>query len=248
MSTSSSLFLSWCGESVFAKSGSRGADVFDPTTINHQPSNHQTIKTIQPITTIIFDLGGVLIDWNPSYLYRKLLSSEAEIDHFLSNIATSDWNEAQDAGRSLAEGTALLVEQHPEYEALIRAFYGRWPEMLGGPIIGTVEILTQLKQEAKYDLFALTNWSAETWPIALREYDFLSWFKGVLVSGEEKMRKPTPAFYLLLEERFPLQLATSLFIDDNLRNVEAARALGLRSIHFHSPEQLSEELRNFGIH
>ena len=119
--------------------------------------------------------------------------------------------------------------------------------MLGGPITGTVDILTQLKQEGKYDLFALTNWSAETWPVALQEYDFLSWFQGILVSGVEKMRKPTPAFYHLLEERFPLKLSTSLFIDDNLRNVEAARALGLRSIHFHSPEQLHEELREFGI-
>jgi len=139
------------------------------------------------------------------------------------------------------------VEQYPEYEALIRAFYGRWPEMLGGPIAGTVDILTHLKKEGEYDLFALTNWSAETWPIALQEYEFLSWFQGVLVSGEEKMRKPTPAFYHLLEERFPLQLSTSLFIDDNLRNVEAARALGLRSIHFHSAEQLREELLNLNI-
>jgi 2-haloacid dehalogenase len=215
-----------------------------PSTINHQPSNHQTIK---PITTLIFDLGGVLIDWNPRYLYRKLLNSEAEIDHLLSNITTSDWNEAQDAGRSLAEGTALLAQQHPEYEELIRAFYGRWPEMLGGPIAGTVDILTRLKQDKQYDLFALTNWSAETWPVTLQEYDFLSWFQGVLVSGEEKMRKPTPAFYQLLEERFPLKLSTSLFIDDNLRNVEAARALGLRSIHFHSPEQLREGLQKFEI-
>lgn len=184
----------------------------------------------------------MLIDWNPRYLYRKLFKSEAEVDHFLTHITTSDWNEAQDAGRSLEEGTALLVDAHPEYEQLIRAFYGRWPEMLGGSIAGTVDILTQLKEEGKYDLFALTNWSGETWPIALKEYDFLSWFQGVLVSGEEKMRKPAPAFYQLLEERFPLKLSTSLFIDDNLRNVEAARVLGLRSIHFQSPEQLRGEL------
>jgi 2-haloacid dehalogenase len=210
-------------------------------------TNHQNHPTIEPITTIIFDLGGVLIDWNPRYLYRKLLPGESEIDYFLENITTSDWNEAQDEGRSLAAGTEILVNQHPEYEQLIRAFYGRWPEMLGGPIAGTVALLAQLKEEKTYDLFALTNWSAETWPIALREYDFLSWFQGVLVSGEEKMRKPTPAFYQLLEERFPLQLSTSLFIDDNLRNVEAARRLGLRSIHFHSPEQLKEELLKLGI-
>lgn len=213
-----------------------------PLTPNHNALNQ---STIEPITTIIFDLGGVLIDWNPRYLYRKLLANEAEIEHFLTHIATSDWNEAQDAGRSLADGTALLVAKHPAYETLIRAFYGRWPEMLGGPIQETVEILRELKTAGRYDLFALTNWSAETWPVALAEYDFLHWFQGVLVSGEEKMRKPAPAFYRLLEERFPLQLSTSLFIDDNLRNVEAARALGLRSIHFQSPDQLREEMTAF---
>lgn len=200
---------------------------------------------MEPIQTIIFDLGGVLIDWNPRYLYRKLLDDEAKIEHFLAHIATSDWNEAQDAGRSLAEGTELLVAKHPEYETLIRAFYGRWPEMLGGAIEGTVGILRTLKTAGEYDLFALTNWSAETWPVALREYDFLHWFQGVLVSGEEKMRKPAPAFYKLLEQRFPLKLSSSLFIDDNLRNVEAARALGLRSIHFQSPEALQLELAEY---
>jgi 2-haloacid dehalogenase len=195
-----------------------------------------------PIETIIFDLGGVLIDWNPRYLYRKLLPTEQEIEHFLTHIATSDWNEAQDAGRSLADGTATLVAKHPEHAALIQAFYDRWPEMLGGPIQGTVRLLQQLRDQDRYALFALTNWSAETWPIALEQYDFLHWFQGVLVSGQEQMRKPSPAFYHLLEERFPLQLATSLFIDDNLRNVQAAEALGLRSIHFQSPEQLHEAL------
>lgn len=119
--------------------------------------------------------------------------------------------------------------------------------MLGGPISGTVDILRSFKEEGKYQLFALTNWSFETWPIALAEYDFLHWFEGVLVSGEERMRKPAPAFYRLLEERFPLQLSTSLFIDDNLRNVKAARELGLRSIHFQSPEQLKRELLEYGV-
>lgn len=198
---------------------------------------------MNPIQTIIFDLGGVLIDWNPRYLYRQLLPDEDAVSHFLEHIATGDWNEEQDAGRTLAEGTELLVAQHPQHEALIRAFYGRWPEMLGGPIPGTVDLFRRLKA-AGWPLYALTNWSAETWPVALERYDFLGWFDGVLVSGAERMRKPNPAFYQLLEQRFSIELATSLFIDDNLRNVEAARALGMRSIHFESPEQLGEALGN----
>ncbi|RMF03488.1 MAG: HAD family phosphatase [Bacteroidetes bacterium] len=195
-----------------------------------------------PIETIIFDLGGVLIDWNPRYLYRKLLPNEAAVDHFLTHIATNDWNEAQDAGRSLAEGTAWLVNKHPEQRELIEAFYGRWEEMLGGPIPEVVDLLRELKYDKQFPVYALTNWSAETFPIARARYDFLQWFDGILVSGEEKMRKPQAEFYQLLEERFPLKLATSLFIDDNARNVAAAKALGLRSIHYQNPTQLRQEL------
>lgn len=200
-----------------------------------------------PIQTIIFDLGGVLIDWNPRYLYRKLFESEAEMERFLAEVTTSDWNEEQDGGRSLAEATNLLIAQHPSQETMIRAFYDRWTEMLGGPISNTVDILTQLKEEENYPLFALTNWSAETWPIALEHFEFLHWFEGVLVSGQENMRKPNPRIYKLLEERFPLTLETSLFIDDNLRNVMAARELGLRTIHFQNPQQLREELSAHGV-
>ncbi len=202
---------------------------------------------MQPIQTIIFDLGGVLSDWDPRYLYRILFDSETEMEHFLATVTTPDWNEEQDAGRSLAEATDLLVQQFPAQADMIRAFYNRWTEMLGGPIAGTLAILEQLHQAKRYDLFALTNWSAETWPIATDLYPFLGWFQGVLVSGQEKMRKPNPVFYRLLEERFPLKLQSSLFIDDNLRNVEAARALGLRTIHFHSSEQLRVDMREYGV-
>lgn len=200
-----------------------------------------------PIKTIIFDLGGVLIDWDPRYLYRKLFDSETEMERFLAEVTTSDWNEEQDGGRSLAEATNLLIAQHPTQEALIRAFYDRWTEMLGGAISGTVDILTQLRKEGNYPLYALTNWSAETWPVALEHFEFLHWFEGVLVSGQENMRKPNPLIYKLLEERYPLTLTNALFIDDNLRNVMAARELGLRTIHFQSPEQLRTALGGYGI-
>lgn len=199
------------------------------------------------INTIIFDLGAVLVDWNPHYLYRNLFADEQEMKDFLATITTPDWNEEQDAGRSLQEGTELLVQQHPHHEANIRAFYGRWEEMLGDAIAGTVEIFKQLKESGNYKIYALTNWSAETFPVALERYDFLNWFDGIVVSGTEKMRKPNPAFYQLLLDRYNVKAEEALFIDDNLRNVLAAEKLGIKSIHFSSAEQLKAELEKLKI-
>lgn len=192
--------------------------------------------------TIIFDLGAVLIDWNPHYLYRKIFDKEAEMLHFLENICTPDWNEAQDAGRSLEEATEMLVAKHPEQEENIRAFYGRWNEMLGGTIEGTVDIFRELKESQKYKLYALTNWSAETFPVAQERYDFLGWFDGIVVSGTEKDRKPFESFYNTLLNRYQINPEDAVFIDDNLRNIKAAEKLGIDSIHFTSPEALREEL------
>jgi 2-haloacid dehalogenase len=199
------------------------------------------------INTIIFDLGAVLIDWNPHYLYRSLFADEQEMKDFLANICTSDWNEEQDAGRSLQEGTDLLVAQYPEHEANIRAFYSRWIAMLGEPLHGTVAIFKQLKASGKYKIYALTNWSAETFPFALERYDFLNWFDGIVMSGAEKMRKPDPAFYQLLLDRYDVKAAEALFIDDNYRNILAAEKMGIKSIHFTSPEALKEELKRLDV-
>lgn len=199
------------------------------------------------INTIIFDLGAVLVDWNPYYLYRNLFTDEKEMKDFLANITTPDWNEEQDAGRSLQEGTDLLVQQHPHHEANIRAFYSRWEEMLGNVIEGSVAIFKLLKDSGKYKIYALTNWSAETFPVALQRYEFLNWFDGIVVSGTEKMRKPNPAFYQLLLDRYHVNASEALFIDDNLRNVLAAEKLGIRSIHFSSAQQLKVELEKLKI-
>jgi 2-haloacid dehalogenase len=199
------------------------------------------------INTIIFDLGGVLIDWNPRYVYRTIFKTEEEIDWFFENIATHDWNENQDAGYPLDAATEDLIKKHPEWEKEIRAYYGRWEEMLGGPIQETVEIFRQLKQNPNLKTYALTNWSAETFPIALQRFDFLHWFDGRLVSGEEKTRKPFPEFYQRLLHRYHINPAAALFIDDNLRNVKAAEALGITGIHFQNPEQLRESLRTMNL-
>jgi 2-haloacid dehalogenase len=199
------------------------------------------------INTIIFDLGAVLIDWNPNHLYRKLIADDSQRQHFLTHICSPDWNEEQDAGRSLAEGTELLVAQFPEHEANIRVFYGRWEEMLGGPIEGTLEIFKQLKDSGRYKLYALTNWSAETFEIALHRFHFLSWFDGIVVSGTEKIRKPNPDFYKLLLSRYQVNANEALFIDDNLRNVQAAEEIGIASIHYQNAEQLKLALSEKGV-
>ena len=199
------------------------------------------------INTIIFDLGGVLIDWNPRYVYRTVFKTEKEIDWFFENIATHDWNENQDAGYPIAKGTEELVAKYPEWEKEIRAYYGRWTEMLGGSIHDTVEIFRQLKQKPELKTYALTNWSAETFPIALERFDFLHWFDGRVVSGEEKTRKPFPEFYQRLLNRYNVNPTLSLFIDDNLRNVKAAEELGIKGIHFHNPNQLSEALNKIEL-
>ncbi|MDX2047035.1 MAG: HAD family phosphatase [Chitinophagaceae bacterium] len=199
------------------------------------------------INTIIFDLGGVLIDWNPKYVYEKIFSSAEEIKWFFDNICTADWNEEQDAGRPLHEATELLVKQFPRHEANIRAYYDRWEEMLGGPIHETVEIFRKLRQNKNNRIFALTNWSAETFPVALQKYDFLHWFDGRVVSGEEKTRKPFPVIYKTLIERFSINPADALYTDDNVRNLHPAKDLGMYTIHFQSPQQFAKELGLLGI-
>lgn len=199
------------------------------------------------INTIIFDLGGVLIDWSPMYVYRDYFDSVEKRDYFFGHICTPDWNEEQDAGRSIVEATQLLVEQFPEWEQPIRDFYGRWTEMLNGPIHDTVDILKTLKDSGRYKLYALTNWQADLFNIALVRYNFLHWFDGRVVSGEEKMRKPFPEFYQLLLNRYNVDPATAVFIDDNARNVQAAEKLGITSVLFESPAQLKDDLIHHNI-
>lgn len=200
------------------------------------------------IKAIIWDLGGVLIDWNPKYVFTETYFESAEKrDYFFTHICTNDWNEEQDAGRSIVEATQELVTAHPGWEKAIRDYYGRWTEMLKSPIYDTVDIFRHLKDSNKYKLYALTNWQANLFDIALVRYDFLHWFDGRVVSGEEKTRKPFPEFYQRLLTRYNINPAEALFIDDNLRNVKAAEDLGIKSIHFQSPEQLKQEFRNISV-
>lgn len=193
------------------------------------------------IASVVFDLGGVLIDWNPRHLYRKLIADTAEMDYFLDHICPLSWNEHQDAGRPLAEATAIQCAAFPEYRELIRAYYGRWDEMLVGAIEGAVELLNDLHAR-NIPLYALTNWSAETFPIAQARYEFLKLFRTIVMSGEEKLVKPNPAFFERLQHRCALQPHRTLFIDDNLANIQSASRLGYHVHHFRDPQCLAAEL------
>lgn len=200
------------------------------------------------IDNIIFDLGGVLVDWDPKYLYSKVFNNdEKRINSFLTEVCTPEWNIEQDAGRSLAEATQLLVEKFPEQEDYIRLFYDRWEEMIRGEVRGTVTLLEKLKKVDAHNLYALTNWSAETFPVALERFDFLGFFQGIVVSGEEKTRKPFRRIYEILFDRYEVDPRSSIFIDDSLPNVETAIELGMTGIHFRHPEQLAADLRALDI-
>ena len=190
---------------------------------------------------VVFDLGGVLIDWDPRYLYRKLLADEAAVEEFLATVCTPEWNAELDRGRPFAEGVAELAERHPEHAAAIAAYHQRWPEMLAGDLPDTVEVLAELRA-AGVPLYALTNWSAETFAITRERFEFLDWFDGLLVSGEEGMTKPDPAFFQLLLDRFGLDPGATVLVDDAEANVAAARELGIDAIRFTGPGQLRREL------
>lgn len=198
------------------------------------------------INAVVFDLGGVLIDWNPRYLYRKIFDNEEEMEWFLSEICTPEWNVQQDAGKLFSVATAELSAKYPEQSDKIALYYGRWEEMLGGEIKGTAEILHELKT-AGMPLYGLTNWSAEAFPGTYQKYDSLKMFDGIVVSGFEKIMKPDHAIYRVLIERYRINPAESVYIDDNRANADAAAVLGFNPIHFTSPEKLRTELRSLGL-
>lgn len=199
------------------------------------------------IDTVVFDLGGVLIEWNPRYLFRKLMTDDSQIERFLREVCNAEWNEKLDAGRSWSEAVAELVATHPDQSPYIHAYWERWNEMMLGEIKGTVEILEQIKRGGKYRLFALSNWSAETFPYAVARFPFLKFFESIVVSGQEKMIKPDAGFFRLLMERHHVEPAKSVFIDDVAKNIAAARALGFHTVHFHSPEDLRYNLADLGL-
>jgi 2-haloacid dehalogenase len=197
-------------------------------------------------TTVVFDLGGVLVDWNPRHLYRGMFEDERAMEDFLTTVCTPAWNECQDAGRSIAEAEAELLQRHPKHETLIRAFYGQFDRMLAGPIQGTVAVLEELHARGT-PLYALSNWSAETFAHARRRFPFLERFRGIVVSGEIRLIKPDPRIFRHLLDTHGLTAGDCVFIDDSAKNVAGARAAGLHAIHFRDPDSLRAELRNYRL-
>lgn len=200
------------------------------------------------IEAVIFDLGGVLVDWNPEYLYAKIFKNDAKkMTWFLNTVCTPAWNMEQDAGRTFEEGIEILTTAYPEYEPEIRSFFERWEEMIKSENKGTVLILNLLSELNKVKLYALTNWSSETFPIAQRRFDFLKRFEGIVVSGEEKTRKPFSKIYEITLDRYGLKAENCLFIDDSFENIEAAKLLGFNTVHFTNALQLNMDLKEFGL-
>jgi 2-haloacid dehalogenase len=196
---------------------------------------------------IVFDFGGVLLDWDPRYLYRKFFNgNSAALEQFLTDVNFMAWNLEQDKGRSLADGVAALSARFPHYAELIAAYDQRWAESIKGPIQPTVEILRALKA-ARYPLYGLSNWSAETFHRFRHQHDFFSWFDAIVVSGEVRLVKPDPRIYELFLAKIERTADACVFIDDSAANIAQADRLGFSTIRFESPEQLRAELQGRGL-
>jgi 2-haloacid dehalogenase len=192
------------------------------------------------IKNIVFDIGGVLVDSNPRYLFKDYFKDNSEMEYFLTNICSPEWNLVQDKGRSLAEGTRILQNKFPEFHSLIQVFYDKYEKMLKSDIPETVSILYKLK--AKYKIYGLTNWSAETFKIACAKFPFFKEFDGIVVSGQEKILKPDKRIYYRLLDRYNLKVENTVYIDDNIDNIRTAEEIGMRSIHFENAGKLENEL------
>jgi 2-haloacid dehalogenase len=202
---------------------------------------------VTPRSIAIFDLGGVLLDWNPRHLYRKLFNGDdAAMEDFLANVCTTEWNERQDAGRTFAEGTRELLPQHADKVELIEAWGKRFGEMIPGPIDGTVDVLSDLRAR-NVPLYGVSNWSAETFPPQRARFPFLSWFEDIVVSGEVGFIKPDPRIFQVLLDRNGIAPESAVFIDDVAVNAAAASRLGIHGIHFRTPDQLRRDLAAVGL-
>jgi 2-haloacid dehalogenase len=212
-----------------------------------RPEKKNMKDEVKRPTAIVFDFGNVLIDWDPRYLYRKLLDGDEQaVERFLKEVNFFEWNLQQDAGRPLHTAILELCDRYPQHCDLIRAYDERYEESISGPIWPTVEILGELKAVG-YPLYGLSNWPAEKWRQFSPKHAFFSWFDDIVISGEVGLAKPDPAIFHLLLERNSLVAAECLLIDDIEHNILAARELGFQAIQFRSPQQLRQALEQCRI-
>lgn len=209
-------------------------------TYKHYMTNKAEIKAV------VFDVGNVLIDWDPKHMYRKYIEDEIFLDKFLAEVCHYEWNLEQDRGRLWADAVAQKIAEFPEHEDLIRAYDERWEEMVTGPIQGSVDILMQLKNSGM-PLYAITNFSREKWDIAQQVFPFLNVFDGVTVSADVKLLKPDPVIYQHFLKTYALDPSTLLFVDDRIENVQAARDCGFHAVQFFTPEKFAEDLKEYGV-
>lgn len=198
------------------------------------------------IKNIVFDFGGVLLDWNPRYLYRDFFKNEEEMEFFLSHVCTQDWNEQMDAGRPFKEAVEELQTEWPQFESAILMYWKEWPRMVRGHFPQSVKLLHELKNKG-YRIYGLTNWSAETLKLMIPLYDFFEELDGMVVSGEEKVLKPHPRIYQILLSRYNLQAEETVFLDDNQANVIGASAAGISGILFDNVENVRTKLAALGV-
>jgi 2-haloacid dehalogenase len=196
--------------------------------------------------TVIFDLGGVLLDWNPEYLYSQLFEDQTEMEEFLATICTRDWHKAHDLGVDTHQSCLELARKHPAHTNMIMAWSTRGEEMISGQIEGTVEILAELRA-AGVACYALSNMEPDRYLLRLERFPFMRWFDGCVISGQEAVAKPDRKIFEILLERFGLDPAGTVFIDDTAPNVAAAGELGLVGLRFESPERLRADLKNLGL-
>jgi 2-haloacid dehalogenase len=201
----------------------------------------------QPSRAVIFDIGGVLLNWNPHHVYLKRFGGDAQaVDAFLNEIGFYEWNTAMDQNLTFAEGVAELSARFPQYSELIRAWDDHWEEAISGQIQASVDILYALKQ-AGVPVYALSNWSEEKYKLTRPRFPFFNWFDGLVISGQIGILKPDPRIYAYLIEKIQLPAKNCVFIDDTAVNVEGARQAGLDAIHFQSPGQLKKDLLQRGL-
>jgi 2-haloacid dehalogenase len=199
-----------------------------------------------PIDAVVFDIGGVLLDWNPRYLYRKLFEDEGEMEYFLSAVCTLKWHQDNDLGVPLEQTCGRLAAERPEYAEMIWAWGRRSEEMIAGPIDDTVTLLREL-HDAGTRCYALTNMESWTFPVRQARFSFFDCFEGIVVSSHEGVAKPDAEIFRRVVERFTLEASRTLLIDDAERNVDAARALGWNAIRFTSSEALRDALVDLGL-